>query len=1039
MIERKILFMPARFLAIGYTAAIFALQGIARADDLTENEIRRLVGMRHGLAVLIEAPEAAGDELALSGRWLVHELWTDAAFIPKRRAAIDRLGLGGRIKVDPLSMDGHLPHPDLFVNLLVLDSSRVPSERRPRPDEIRRVLAVRGAALVRSRENDSWRQESLSLRRDIDGWFSHWYDATGNCVSRDAVAAFPNAVQWQHGPALEDATSDGKIPRIGNGRLVVLDSISGELVCRDAGNGLLLWHRYIGSDPKGDVAIAGNRVHLWYDPAVENEDHDPHRRRERGLLTALALEDGRIVQTYAEGLRAGAAASIERSTEGRTRRFDPVPWFIVDDRFVIQAYGARLVALERETGEKLWEHTLESGWTWFSPVAWKRVVLAAEAVTPAERRRNNGTEHAQAVVAFDAWTGEIRWRNDEIHPERELEGKDGRFRSRASFKTLSVAGDRVLLHTSSYQFRAGGSIAVLDVSNGHEIWRRHFAPKQLYTEGSQRAVIRGDEVVLLDGTGIYRYSLASGEPLAEPVRAPRSLERTGRTNGACTASRATVDWLIANAWLYVGPDGTARVTRGARGACGQGVVPANGLIFVPPTACDCGDYARGYLALAPRVPGRPLEERQRLARHAKAPDSEGFRSEWPIFLGDPERRSAAERDLDGRLELRWSTQLAEGARLGDSIDLDRRRSERYRGALSAPVIGGGMVIVSVLEEHRIAALDAESGSRLWSFLAGGKVDSPPTLASGLAVFGSDDGSVYALRLDDGALVWRFRAAPTDTIASLHGHLASAFPIPGSVLILENRVLAVAGQHTDLGGLHVWSLDLATGEARARRTLDAEGTPALANNITVADADGRGFWVASPPGGAYGAGGAYHMNLDLEVLPRTREDPGPAMWFDRQGSRIRFRTSTARGGSTHGWKGAMRAGHFQRLAGHRVAIRGGIGFALLDPDGRAKPVVWATEDRGRDPQALWELSATELGDVESLGAIVAAGEKVIVGGGKRDGTEGDIFVLDAKLGRVVERIKPSSRVSECGLAVVDQGLIVCCEDGTVRWFEAVAER
>ena len=50
------------------------------------------------------------------------------------------------------------------------------------------------------------------------------------------------------------------------------------------------------------------------------------------------------------------------------------------------------------------------------------------------------------------------------------------------------------------------------------------------------------------------------------------------------------------------------------------------------------------------------------------------------------------------------------------------------------------------------------------------------MARGLAVFGCDDGAVYALRASDGQRVWRFVAALTDGLAMHHGHLASAFPL-----------------------------------------------------------------------------------------------------------------------------------------------------------------------------------------------------------------------------------------------------------------------
>ena len=57
------------------------------------------------------------------------------------------------------------------------------------------------------------------------------------------------------------------------------------------------------------------------------------------------------------------------------------------------------------------------------------------------------------------------------------------------------------------------------------------------------------------------------------------------------------------------------------------------------------------------------------------------------------------------------------------------------------------------------ALNADDGSPLWCFTAGGRVDSPPTVHGGRVYFGSADGWMYCLRAEDGGLAWRFRVAP----------------------------------------------------------------------------------------------------------------------------------------------------------------------------------------------------------------------------------------------------------------------------------------
>jgi outer membrane protein assembly factor BamB len=132
--------------------------------------------------------------------------------------------------------------------------------------------------------------------------------------------------------------------------------------------------------------------------------------------------------------------------------------------------------------------------------------------------------------------------------------------------------------------------------------------------------------------------------------------------------------------------------------------------------------------------------------------------------------------------------------------------------ISAPVTAAGMVFVAIKDRHQVAAVDAATGAERWRFTAGGRIDSPPTIYGKLCLFGSHDGWIYCLRVQDGAAVWRFRGAPRDRLIVVDQQLESAWPISGSVLV-ENDVLhAAAGRHTELdGGLVVYALDPWTGQ------------------------------------------------------------------------------------------------------------------------------------------------------------------------------------------------------------------------------------
>jgi len=984
----------------------------------TAEEARRQTGIDAGVAVVLADDAGLACDLADKGRMVVHLLCPDARRVDRLRQVVDRRGLGGRVVIAPRPA-GCLPHPDRFVNLLIADLD-ASGQMALKPGEAQRVLAVRGVAQIKRRGKWEWRRRPKDER--IDGWTHRFYDATGNAVSRDRLAGFPRTVQWQHGPAMEDGTADGRICHVAGGRAVFVDATSGDLVCRDAGNGSLLWRSPLGLTVYEGLAVHAGRAYLYHDADATPEAKKRHRLG-YGPLVAVDLASGEVVQVYDQAIRAGTAEAIEYEAGGRKRKQSPAPWFIVREDVIVQAYGADLVVLDRATGRRRWAQRL-AGATWFSPVAAGDLVLAAEAVTPARRGRHDGSDHVRAVVAWDVRTGKQQWRNERVHPLRRVVEKGRAFESRAEFKPISAADGLVLLHASSYQFRAGGSIAVLDAAAGRELWRVEFQPKQLYTQGSQRAVLRDGEAIVLDGTGAYRYDARTGKPLGEPLR-KTGIRRNARANGACTASRATVDWLMCNGYLYVGPDGRPRTCFGARGACGQGVVPAHGLIYVPPTPCDCGDYVRGWQALASAVTGRAIPDARRLEQGAPAPPRPANPSgpAWPVFLGDPQRRGRVAMDPPEQLACRWSVQAVKVR--ADAVDADRRFSERYLGALSGPVVAEGVVVAAAPETHQVIALDAETGRERWVFATGGKVDSPPTVSGGLAVFGCDDGCVHAVRVVDGRLAWRFRAALTDGVAMHHGHLASAWPVPGSVLVLGGRVVAVAGHHTDIGGLHCWVLDLATGRPTARRTVGADQPEVVANAVPVADADGRGFWLG---------GRRLHLSLDLTDLPNGREDPPAPMELDRNGTRLRYRTNRGRGGSTHGWKQAMRVpGKARPLNGHRMVNAGAVAYGLVDiceRDRRSGRVVWSVrrDGTGGEQGRVWSRSWEDMGKKESYSALVLAGERLLAAGGARDGSSGFVQVLEAGTGKRLYTIDLPARVTECGLVVAGGCVYVCCENG-----------
>jgi serine protease len=82
---------------------------------------------------------------------------------------------------------------------------------------------------------------------------------------------------------------------------------------------------------------------------------------------------------------------------------------------------------------------------------------------------------------------------------------------------------------------------------------------------------------------------------------------------------------------------------------------------------------------------------------------------------------------------------------------------------SSPAIDDGIAVFGA-DDGRIYAVDATTGNLLWRYATGGAVRSSPAVADGLVVVGSNDHSVYALDLQTGTLAWSF-ATHGDVVAS----------------------------------------------------------------------------------------------------------------------------------------------------------------------------------------------------------------------------------------------------------------------------------
>jgi hypothetical protein len=289
-----------------------------------------------------------------------------------------------------------------------------------------------------------------------------------------------------------------------------------------------------------------------------------------------------------------------------------------------------------------------------------------------------------------------------------------------------------------------------------------------------------------------------------------------------------------------------------RGMCRYGVMPANGLIYVPPHSCQCFAEAKlnGFMALAVSEDAGP-ENVAPNDREKTMPDAGGAAGlrkgpafdraastttssagdqasmDWPVFRASNLRDGRATCPVPEKLAQLWKTDLP--------------------GLPTAVTVARGRLFVGCSDTHTLFCLDAENGARLWSYTAGGPIDSPPACASGRLFFGSHDGWVYCLTQVDGQLVWRFRAAPQQRRIVVYGQLESPWPVHGAVLVQDGKVYALAGRSMHLdGGLLLHVLDARSGavlqQLRMTPDLQSKGELSGAALPDILISDGPSVWM-----------------------------------------------------------------------------------------------------------------------------------------------------------------------------------------------------
>jgi len=785
-----------------FIVALGALVGAAlAADDAETITARKLLdesGIRGGLIVHLGCGSGAVTAaLRASDSYIVQGLDPDPAIVEKARAFVRSAGLYGPVSVELLAGD-KLPYADNLVNLVVADDlGKVPMA------DVMRVLCPNGVAIVAGKKTVKPRPAT------IDEWTHYLHDAGNNAVARDTQVGPPRRLQWLAGPLWlrsHETPSGFEAMVVGGGRVFYLldEGLIGitdqrlperwALVCRDAFNGKLLWRRPV--EPWGWPQWASARfADKDWTTITGGRTAVPSENQRR-----IVVEGGRLFAT----LGYDAPMSILDAATGKVlatvAETAPVRQIAVSDgvAVVFSSKGGQSGAAKRrgkaappEAGPGGMLTTVGAD----GKLRWQKPIASLQGLSLAIDGGRVVFLAGKSLNCLDLKTGQALW---QVEPQEP------------AVRTLVACDGCVVLR--------GKALEVRDAANGKLLWQKQAVPamwgEDLFViegvvwPGMQAVKDPADAGGKADDVQAVGYALKTGEP-TKPIFAPDLL--SPEHHHRCYRNKATDRYLISSmeGAEFLDLRGTnSGQNNFVRGACTMGMVPCNGMLYAPPDQCFCqpGGKLLGFTALLPAAaPAEmtPLPDERRLLKGpafgqiatSAAPPAE----DWPTFRHDAARHGATPASVPAELGESWRVKLGAG--------------------LTAPVVAGGRAYAAAGDTHTVHALDLATGKPAWSFTAGGRVDSAPTVFGGMVLFGCADGYVYCLRADDGVLAWRFLAAPVDRRIMSFDQVESVWPVHGSVLVRDAVAYVAAGRSTYLdGGVRLWALDPATGRIIHRTTL-----------------------------------------------------------------------------------------------------------------------------------------------------------------------------------------------------------------------------
>ncbi len=814
----------AALILVGGTSLYSAGPSGDQPESAITSHVIQMTGIDRGVCSMLGADNhLLAHELAGTGRFVINVLATDYSGVESARKTVDKKGLYGKCITVGKSSLKRLPYADNSVDLVVTIHLTADQLNELSASEILRVLRPHGKALLgslkdraggygtlRANQLKTWLKsakgaESRSEEDDLGLWavltkpalegaddWSHWeHGPDNNPVSKDTAIRAPYMTQYL---GLPYYIAMPAITTAAEGRIFfAMGHIAHHkreepwlniLVAQNGYNGTELWRRRL---PDGYLVhrsafiATGNTFYminpegngcLLLDPETGEEKDRIQIPELTGEWKWMAIQDGILYALLGEQ-KDPPQTTIVRSPARAWSWADlstgyyeeQIPW----------GFGNTILAYDLDRGKVLWTHTEDA------PIDSRALVIG-----DGKMFFYCSDSH---LGSLNARTGKLLWKNGAPRVRELIEEPGQGLVSTPGWRTTCFS----LYTPKALFFEAQTRMNVVAVSNtdGSYMWHRKKTsnnPNMLYVDGNLLVGIgpRGNVQVIDPTTGA-------------------TLEDLGFRKRSCVRVTANWDSYFCRGW----PEGITRYDRinkkvlfngAVRPACNDGVIPANGLLYIGPWACDCNLSLMGRVVMCSAGDFKfehkaTKADRLELGRKelARLASFEITDKDWPTYRGNNVRSACSQAEVPGEAEKIWEF----------TPQSDNRPS--------APTAAGGLVFLCG-DDCKLRAIDAATGELKWTFLAGGPLMQPPTLWQGRAYVGAGDGYIYALEAATGKMLWRFRAAPVPRKIMVYGSLCSTWPVNSGVLVQDGVAYAAAGL-IDYDGTYVYALDAVTGKIK----------------------------------------------------------------------------------------------------------------------------------------------------------------------------------------------------------------------------------